>query len=278
MGISSDVSNAREPQLLEAQCEQDEVTSQSPKGPPRAWVLMADWGNTVAGIFLMGAFLEGALLNSVKMSSLLDDKGIPTESSLDWLQFLFCAEGFCYGFAEFWMVGIMALTPAEFGGGSRGCIQFAILMAGGIFFGFSGLAYPGCITNLTYVFRKEACPFNSIPYAFNAVAHYGITCFMTGTSIGLLGVLQAPKNKIVSPFYGCLMYFLGAWTIGIFKFWGPVLAGGFTANQNVPLLDMDAPTNAWTWTWWLALLGAFFLELGAVIFGLMNGSFGIKCA
>merc|ERR1719486_1252914 len=210
------------------------------------------------------------------MSS-LRDHGIPTERALDWLQFFFSVEGFLYAIAEFFMVGIMAMTPPELGGGARGCMQFTILMAGGIFFGLSGLVFPGCITNVTYVFRKTDCPApGNGPYAWNAVAHYGITCFMCGTLIGFLGVLKAPKSKLVSPFWGVTMFFLGAWTIGIFKFWGPVLAGGFDVNMNGEGLDMSAPFNAWTWNWWLAVLGASFLTAGAVIFGLMNGSFGIR--
>merc|ERR1719240_1684535 len=92
------------------------------------------------------------------------------------------------------------------------------------------------------------------------MAHFGITCFMVGTSIGFKGVLGLPKNTPISPFWGCAMYFLGAWTIGIFKFWGPVLLGGVS----------------WTVTWWFALIGALFLFIGALIFGIMNGSFG-KC-
>merc|ERR1711970_555765 len=98
--------------------------------------------------------------------------------ALDWLQFLFCMEGALYAIAEFFMIGIMALTPAQFGGGARGCLQFAILMAGGIFFGFSGLVFPGCITNVTYVFRKTPClhpAAAATPYAWNSMAHYGIT-------------------------------------------------------------------------------------------------------
>merc|ERR1719460_936107 len=160
----------------------------------------------------------------------------------------------------------MARTPPEFGGGSKGCLQFAILMAGGIFFSFSGLVFPGCITNLTYLFRKTHFPFAGTdgPYAFNAVAHFGITCFMIGTAMGLSGVLKAPKNKFVSPFWGCTMYFLGAWTIGIFKFWGPVLCGGFNSHQNgvaMATFDRSAPTLAWTWNWWLGVLGAVFLTV-----------------
>jgi hypothetical protein len=254
-------------------------------GPSRAITLLADWGNTIAGLLLMCAFLEGALINSVGVKSLIVAPGVPTDGALKWLQFFFCSEGFFYAFAEFFMVGVMASTPAEFGGGARGCMQFAILMAGGIFFAFSGLAFPSCITNVTYVFNSGPCKHpaawdgltnGGTPYVWNAVAHYGITCFMIGTSIGLIGVLRAPKNEFISLFYGCLMYFLGAWTIGIFKFWGPVLCGGFNGYQNEGAsgFDFTAPAVAWNWTWWFALLGAFFLFLGAVIFGIMNKSYG----
>jgi len=250
-------------------------------GPPRTWVQIADWGNVIAGIFLMAAFLEGALINSVKVDSLLVKPGVPTPEALDWLKFFFCIEGAFYAIAEFFMTGIMALTPAEFGGGSRGVMQFAILTVGGVFFGFSGLVFPGCITNMTYLLRNEKCTHPAAagsPYVWNAMAHFGITCFMTGTTIGFLGVLKAPKNKLVSPFWGVTMFFLGAWTIGIFKFWLPVLCGGFDSHQNGDNFDFQAPSVAWAWTWWFALLGAGFLTFGAVIFALMNGSFNFRCA
>lgn len=254
------------------------------KGPPRAWVLIGDWCNLLAGVVLMGAFLEGALINSVKMDSLLAAPGVPTTNALNWLQFLFSTEGVLYAVAEFFMVGIMAMTPAEFGGGSTGAMQFAILMAGGIFFALSGLVYPGCITNVTYVFRKTACPHPAAagtPYAWNAMAHFGITCFMVGTAIGFKGVLGAPKKFGATPFWGCFFYCAGAWTIGIFKFWGPVLAGGFSTTQNEDSalgFDFTAPSVAdgWAWNWWFALLGAYFLTFGAGIFWVMNRS--MKCS
>lgn len=264
----------------------EELLDDSKQGPPRAWVLIADWFNVIAGVVLMCAFGLGALINSVKMESLLVPTiGIPTEKTLDWLQFFFCAEGFLYAVAEFFMVAIMAQTPVQFGGGSRGCMQFAILMAGGIFFGFSGLVYPGCVTNLTYVLRKTACtsPAATGPYAWNAVAHFGITCFMVGTTIGFTGVLKAPRKPFIGPFWGCFFYFAGAWTIGIFKFWGPVILGGFDSTLNdgatawLPGGDaIGAPTNAYTWNWWFGLLGAGFLTLGAGIFLVMNGSYRCK--
>jgi hypothetical protein len=254
---------------------------------PHWWHVVVDWSNALGAISLMGAFLEGALIDDVKMPSLLAEHG-PTETAKNWLQFMFCTEGFFFAVSGFVMIGIMALTPAEEGGKSRGCFQFAILMAGGIMFGFSGLVFPGCITNFTHVFSKEVCLLpqaNGIPHALNAVAHYGVTCFMVGTTIGLTGLLKAPKNKLISPFYGTLMFFLGAWTIGIFKVWVPTLVGGFdfyhgclpndTLNACLIQRMELAPANAWTWTWWVAFLGAFFLLCGATIFGLMHGSVGI---
>merc|ERR1712050_198764 len=108
-------------------------------------------------------------------------------------------------------------------------------MAGGIFFALSGLVFPGCITNITYVFSKQMCDIPDLgaagPYAWNAMAHFGITCFMVGTAIGFKGVLGAPKNKIVSPF------------------WGPVLAGGLDTQQNTPSFDMTSPSVADSWAW-----------------------------
>jgi len=191
----------------------------------------------------------------------------------------FTTEGVLYAVAEFFMVGIMAATPAHMGGGPVGAMQFAIFMAGGVFFALSGPTFPPCITNVTYVFRSEACNHPaaaSTPYIWNAMAHFGITCFMVGTSIGFKGVLAAPKSKLISPFWGCTMYFLGAWIIGVFKFWGPVLWGGFDTHQNAAAFDFTAPSVAAAWTWWMGVLGAGCLTLGAAIFWIMNGSMTCK--
>lgn len=249
--------------------------------PPKSWVTVADWSNVVAGVVLMAAFLEGALINSAEVKLLLVPESppgqpIPSPTALSWLQFLFTAEGICYAFAEFLMVGIMARTPPSTGGGSRGCMQFAILMVGGIFFAFSGLAFPPCITDPTVVFSKEPCRHpaaGNSPYAWNAMAHYGILCFMVGTAIGFHGVLSAPKNKLISPFWGCTFYFLGAWTIGIFKFWGPVFLGGF---KHTTTFDFTAPSVKYTANWWIALVGAAFLTIGAAIFLLMNSAMNLN--
>lgn len=243
-------------------------------GPPKRWVLIADWCNILASALLCGAFLFGALINSARVSSLLED-GLPTARALSWLQLLFSAEGAFYAVGEFFMVGIMASTPPAAGGGPRGTMQFAILMAGGIFFALSGLVFPPCINNIYYVLSNEPCTHPAAmgtPFVWNAMGHFGITCFMVGTLIGFTGILQAPKGKLVSPFWGVTMFFMGAWTIGIFKFWGPVLCGGFDPSANATTFDMTLPAVVWVSTWWFGLLGAVFLLIGSIILGRLSGS------
>merc|ERR1712113_790683 len=109
--------------------------------------------------------------------------------------------------------------------------------------------------NITYIFSSEYCthgavggPNSTSPYAWNAMAHYGITCFMAGTAIGFHGVLPLPKKPFIGPFWGCTFYFLGAWTIGIFKFWGPVLLGGF---HHPSTFDYTVPAVTYVLNWWI---------------------------
>mmetsp|Transcript_150518 Transcript_150518/g.273949 ORF Transcript_150518/g.273949 Transcript_150518/m.273949 type:complete len:285 (+) Transcript_150518:75-929(+) len=277
---SFDIENPAAASLATTSAAASLVPTPQPTRPPKWWVQVADLGNVLAGIVLMMAFFEGALINSVQWDALLVEAfpgsfvKVPSQSALSWLQFLFSTEGALYAVAEFFMVGIMAATPPEFGGGPRGCMQFAILMAGGVFFAFSGLVFPPCINNASYIFSKQPCTHpaaGNTPYAWNAMAHYGITCFMVGTAIGFKGVLGAPKD-FFGPFWGCGMYFAGAWTIGIFKFWGPVFAGGF-GDINKEAFDVSVPAVSVSANWWIALLGASFLTTGAVIFAVMNGSF-----
>merc|ERR1712232_852084 len=123
---------------------------------------------------------------------------------------------------------------------------------------------PGCIVSIGDAFSSDACtavPHVTSPKCWNALAHFGITCFMVGTAMGQYGVMSLPKNKFVSPFWGVTFYSLGAYTIGIFKFWGPVVLTAWSG----------------TWNWWMGLLGAIYLTTGAFIFGVMNGSFRITC-
>jgi len=247
-----------------------QAQSSPSKTPPRWWVVVADWCNLLGGFTLIGAFVVGAKLNngSLELSA----------SNLKWLEVLFTVEGVFFAVGELFMIGIMARTPDEFGGGARGCIQFAFIMTGGILFAFSGLVFPGCITNLTYLFNSEECahPAASGPYVWNGMGHFGITVFMISTAIGFTGIVRAPKNKLVSPFWGVTFFSTGCWIIGIFKFWLPTLLGGFDTHQNDRGFDFDAPMLAWTSLWWIGLVGAIFLTAGAIVFCFMNGSFGIR--
>jgi hypothetical protein len=240
-----------------ALCLEPEKPTSTPEAPAldptRLWVLIADWSNLVAGLLLSTAFFLGALIF---------DRGVTSISPAtpSWFQFCFCAEGVLYAIGCFFMIPIMANAQNAFGS-----MQFAILTIGGIFFSFSGLVVPTCIQTVQDAFLHEPCILTDAgwpgtPKVWNAFAHYGITCFMVGTAMGQSGVMSLPRDKIVSPFWGVTFYTLGAYTIGVFKFWGPVLVGGVAA----------------TWPWWMGLLGAIFLTTGALIFGIMDGSFVLR--
>lgn len=226
----------------------------SPPPPPRWWVLMADWCNWIAAIVLFFAFMQGMLIFNQGYKFSLAPGGA--------LQILFCLEGALWAVGLFFMVQIMANA-----GNTAGTIQFSILFAGGIFFSFSGLVAPSCILSVTDVFSAEPCAAlegKGPPKCFHAFAHFGITCFMIGCVLGMIGVKDLPKSPIIGPFWGSLMYFLGAWTIGIFQFWGPCVFGHVTDSWH--------PANS-SWQWWFAMLGAIFLFAGASIFLILDGSY-----
>merc|ERR1719262_765940 len=69
--------------------------------PPRAWVLIADWCNFVAGCFLCAAFFLGCLIF---------DRGFTNLSYLppSWFVFCFNTEGVLYAIGCFFMIPIMA--------------------------------------------------------------------------------------------------------------------------------------------------------------------------
>merc|ERR1719498_436512 len=110
---------------------------------------------------------------------------------------------------------------------------------------------------------------------------------MTGTAGNLKATmpLSGAFPALTGPFWGNVFFFAGAWTIGIFKFWGPVLAGGFSDMNGSDVVNGKqttwftsgggtAPANSWTWNWWFAFLGAGFLTYGAWIFAKMGNSVG----
>lgn len=231
----------------------------TPEPPPAAWAMIADMCNLLAGITLTIAFLLGALMFNT---------GTLDASYVNLMNAFFAIEGALYAVAGFYTVGIMAKTPPPVGG-AKSTMQFAVLMLGGVFFALSSLVFPPCVATVAVVFSKGLCPvvFNKHPFAYNAMAHYGISCFMGGTFVGFKGVLPLyplMKGNFFSPFWGVTMYFMGAWTIGIFKIWGPTLAGGFAIPETADDV-LNSPAFTFTLGWWIATLGAFFLTTGAFI-------------
>merc|ERR1712032_1166993 len=82
---------------------------------------------------------------------------------------------------------------------------------------------------------------------------------------------------------GVACFFIGAWTIGVFGFWGPCFFGDDVRyDKGVPFFKSKygpggsnmEPSFGWVWTHVLQFIGACFLTLGGIIFGAMDGIFG----
>merc|ERR1712032_1298808 len=157
-----------------------------------------------------------------------------------------------------WFVGGFALAKIFIHTGNAvGAVGQTLIACGGLFFFVSGWNSPVYIISLKYVI-----PVGSVAAAGNAwlagfghdcggsapplldvaaaCPFYGITCFMIATASGFLGVKDLPKDKIISPFWGITFFFLGAWTIGVFALWGPVILGGFSDYSDYSCI-LDAP-------------------------------------
>merc|ERR1712046_200296 len=81
----------------------------------------------------------------------------------------------------------------------------------------------------------------------DASFYYGITCFMVTTTRGIVSVWGLPKDKLISPFWGVAMFFLGAWTIGAITLWGPCLVSGFSDWPATPAEVFEYPTFRAKW-------------------------------
>lgn len=233
--------------------------------PPRGLVLFSDWCYFIAGIFLILAFSTGTFLYPYEV---LGHDWIDVDN---WFWML---EGVFYCIGSFAMVGVMTAQA-----NIAGAFQFVIITFGGFFFSLSGSFLPACIVTVRHLVSSVECA--GAPLYLNAVAHYGITCFMVGTAIGFKGILAAPvpRNEFFGPFWGVTMYFLGAWTIGLLHFYIPLFAGGWAAPDEADLKAhmLTYPENKWgVVTWWFGILGAIFLTLGAIIFLKMNGTINFK--
>lgn len=178
-----------------------------------------------------------------------------------------CAEGVLWAVAA----GLLTKINMIVNNASLAVVQ-TIICFGGFFFAVSGLydGVPGKVISIHYVLAPDT---NAL-FA-DACPYYGITCFMVATSMGLSGVWGLPKNKFVSPFWAVACFFIGAWTIGVIGLWGPTLIGGLVRYE-----DFEAPTDlykqktfAWAWIHIFQVIGAIFLTLGGIIFGLMDNIF-----
>ncbi|OLQ14501.1 putative rhodanese domain-containing dual specificity protein phosphatase [Symbiodinium microadriaticum] len=223
-------------------------------------VLLADWCNVWAGITLVVSFslITGAFtFNWFEMSGAVHTI----------MQVTMCAEGVLWAVAA----GLLTKINMIVNNASLAVVQ-TIICFGGLFFAVSGLydGVPGKVISIRYILAPDT---NAL-FA-DACPYYGITCFMVATSMGLSGVRGLPKNKFVSPFWAVACFFIGAWTIGVIGLWGPTLIGGLVRYE-----DFEAPTDlykqktfAWAWIHIFQVIGAIFLTLGGIIFGLMDNIF-----
>lgn len=108
---------------------------------------------------------------------------------------------------------------------------------------------------------------------YAAAAHYGISCFMLVTLINQFDIL-GPKPPIPGYDNGFLGFFLGAWTIGVFALWGPVIMGGMKTFDDYSQEEAGffaAPSFSFIYKHVFAVFGAAFLTFGAVGFATGDG-------
>eukprot|EP00747_Dinoflagellata_sp_TGD_P179150 gnl/TRDRNA2_/TRDRNA2_29461_c0_seq1.p1 gnl/TRDRNA2_/TRDRNA2_29461_c0~~gnl/TRDRNA2_/TRDRNA2_29461_c0_seq1.p1 ORF type:complete len:250 (-),score=33.39 gnl/TRDRNA2_/TRDRNA2_29461_c0_seq1:44-793(-) len=231
--------------------------------PPRPLVLLAAWANLLAGISLTISFL--VIFLSLTCNAFSISPGYAQNViAFKVMQVTMVTEGALYALAGFVLTKINVMNND-----AAGAVSQIIIFFGGCFFTVSGWGVPAKIISLKYVI-----PLDTNALFADACAYYGITCFMVGTSIGLRSVWSLPKNKIISPFWGVVFFFLGAWTIGIFGLWIPCIAGGMAAYEDVGGSYLGLPTFSWKWPHVFTVIGAVFLTTGALIFGLLDSFLG----
>mmetsp|Transcript_12403 Transcript_12403/g.23274 ORF Transcript_12403/g.23274 Transcript_12403/m.23274 type:complete len:259 (+) Transcript_12403:70-846(+) len=225
--------------------------------PPRALVLIADWGNVFAGLSLTISFFL-ILLNAYGAIDITDANTAQAQLQ----KWTMVAEGALYAIAGTALTVINVITNNAYGAVSQTIIAF-----GGIFFCISGFGFPFYVSSIRYIFPYDGNA--SLP---DACPWYGISCFMFATSMGLYSVAGLPKKYVVSPFWGVTFFFLGAWTIGLGGLWIPLLAGGYFESDLASggTRWMGQPIFKWAGPHIFQLFGSIFLTAGAVVFGLMD--------
>jgi len=171
----------------------------------------------------------------------------------------------------FWAVGGAALAKANMiTGNSSLAVGQTVICFGGIFFFASGWGdgLPAKIISLRYILPSGPAEHGTLA---DVSPFYGIACFMFATASGLRGVWGLPKNELISPFWGVACFFIGAWTIGVFALWGPLLVDGIKRYEDLNAQETySLPPYAWSWIHYFQVIGALFLTAGAVIFGIMD--------
>lgn len=219
--------------------------------------LVSGYSNVIAGVMLTVSFTMIAFANANFISFVdVTDDGVVLNSSFNIMLETMRGEGFFFMLAGMCLSKFFAdisLAPARY--------TQIIITFGGFFFMLSGFGNPGAVISLKYI----------IPASFdgflNCTAFYGIFCFMLATAINQLTAGSPQTN----PYYwGLTMFFCGAWTIGVFVLWGPMLAGGTMTDPK------QAPITTFWFRNWIAIVGAVFLTMGAVIFAQVDGIAGFE--
>lgn len=269
---------------------------------PRAVILLSAWANIFAGITLCVSFFVYFLalqIGHCDPRSCNDPSAVNNaiifngrNGNNSWFllaKWTMFTEGFL------WCLGGALLCYRNIcNANAAGAVSQCIISTGGWFFMNSAFGNPANVISLRYITSigyfgdgqgggtqtvwvsfADCCPF------------YGITTFMIATSMGMYSVRSLPKNKIVSPFYGVLCFFIGAWIIGVLTLFIPMLAGGeqnWESLNSAPCFPgvgdfvegqkcmLDMPSFAWYQTKILSLIGGVFLLIGSSIFGIMDNA------
>lgn len=265
---------------------------------PRWVVLLSAWANVFAAITLVISFFvyflalqvghcdprectsasaanHGIIFNGV-------GEGHGYYMVAKWMMF---SEGFLW-----WLGGTLLCYRNICNGNAAGAVSQCIIATGGFFFTCSAFGNPANIISLRYIVPIQyfdetgAVPTTWVSFS-DACPYYGIATFMIATTMGMYSVRGLPKDKIVSPFFGVLCFFIGAWIIGVITLYIPMLAGGETRWEDVnappclaavPPFDpskecvLDMPTYGWYQLKIFAVIGALFLGAGSTIFGIMD--------
>jgi len=266
---------------------------------PRWVVLLSAWANIFAAITLVISF--SVYFIALQLGHCDPRSGCTASAANHAIIFNGRGEGHGYYMVAKWMMfaegflwclaGVLLCYRNICNANAAGSVSQCIIATGGFFFTCSAFGSPANIISLRYIvpityWVGDGSSGNTWVSFADVCPYYGIACFMMATTMGMYGVRGLPKDKIVSPFFGVLCFFLGAWTIGVITLFIPMLAGGETRWEDVnapPCIPdiglpydaskqcvLDLPTFAWYQVKIFSVIGALFLFAGAMIFGIMD--------